>query len=583
MAENDQQVLSLILKSQHAGYLNLSEADFFEQFCADQILKDYDLSVEDIQRGIVDGEHDGGADSIYAFVNGELIPEDNFDLSPFKKDVSIELHIIQSKSADGFSESAIDKLHALTITLLKINVDYTKILQYNEGVKSVLDGFRNAYTQLVGKFPALTINYYYAAKKADQHVHQNTLMKAEALKLLASELFPEAVVNFEFIAAPKLVEMARRKPRTTFNLQANKIVGSGRGYVSLVTLSAYNDFLRDEHGKLNRELFDSNVRDFQGSTEVNDDIMATLKGTSQVDFWEMNNGVTILSSKAILNGDTVVIENPQIVNGLQTSSQITSYFDGGAAFDKRQVMIKVVAFYDEETRDKVIKATNFQNRVEPASLRATDKVQRDIEEALLAAGLFYDRRKNYYKNLGKPAARIISISLLAQATMSLILARPDNARARPSSLLKDDDTYESVFSDKIPVQAYVNATNLLQLVDASLRTYPNLARRERTNIRFFVLYWLGAEQARRPNPSASHLAKLDVQKVTSAEVVTAIAAVSALYHKAGASDQAAKGVQLRDLVLEAMKAAIVSKFSKLVPGQQKDGPDNSSGSKAPGG
>jgi len=558
MAENDQHVLSLILKSQKADYPDLSEAEFFEHFCAEQILKDYDLSVEDIQRGIVDGEHDGGADSVYAFVNGELIPEENFDLSPFKKDVSIELHVIQSKSADGFSEAAIDKLNALTAALLKINADYASITQYNEAVKSVLDGFRNAYTQLVGRFPSLSINYYYAAKKADQHIHHNTQLKADSLRALTSEMFPEATVNFEFIAAPKLVEMARRKPRTTFNLQTNKIVGSGRGYVSLVTLSAYNEFLRDEHGKLNRELFDSNVRDFQGSTEVNDDIMATLNGSSQVDFWEMNNGVTLLSSKAILNGDTVVIENPQIVNGLQTSSQIASYFDGGAPADKRQVMIKVVAFDDEETRDKIIKATNFQNRIAPASLRATDKVQRDIEEALRAAGLFYDRRKNYYKNLGKPAAKIISIPLLAQATMSLILARPDNARARPSSLLKDDDTYASVFSEKIPVQAYVNAAKLLQMVDASLRAYPNIVRRERTNIRFFVLYWLGAEQARRPNPSAAHLAKLDVDKVTAGIVTQAVATVSALYHKAGASDQAAKGTALRDLVIQEMKKAIVA-------------------------
>jgi hypothetical protein len=557
MAENDQQVLNLILKSQNSGYPDLSEPDFFEYFCADQILKDYDLSEEDIQRGIVDGEHDGGADSVYAFVNGELIPEDKFDTSPFKKDVSIELHIIQSKSADGFSENAIDKLIALTTTLLKINADDTKIPQYNESVKSVLNGFRSAYSNLVGKFPSLSINYYYAAKKADQHIHPNTQAKADALKIEASRLFPEATVKFDFIAAPKLVEMARRKPRTIYNLETNKIVGSGRGYVSLVTLSAYNNFLRDEHGKLNRELFDSNVRDFQGSTEVNDDIMATLKGVSQVDFWEMNNGVTILSSKAILNGDTVVIENPQIVNGLQTSSQIASYFDGGATADKRQVMIKVVAFDDEETRDKIIKATNFQNRIEPASLRATDKVQRDIEEALYASGLFYDRRKNFYKNLGKPAAQIISIPLLAQATMSLILARPDNARARPSSLLKDDGTYESVFSEKTPVQAYVKATKLLQLVDSALRTNPDIARRERTNIRFFVLYWLGAEQAGRVNPSAAQLAKIKTEAISAAQVGEAISVVSSLYHKSGASDQAAKGTALRDAVTSAMKTEII--------------------------
>jgi hypothetical protein len=291
--------------------------------------------------------------------------------------------------------------------------------------------------------------------------------------------------------------------------------------------------------------------------------MATLKGASQIDFWEMNNGITILSSKAILNGDTIVIENPQIVNGLQTSSQIASYFDDGAATDKRQVMIKIIAFHDEETRDKIIKATNFQNRVESASLRATDKVQRDIEEALQSAGIFYDRRKNYYRNLGKPASKIISISLLAQATMSLILARPDNARARPSLLLKDDATYESVFSDAIPVRAYVNAAKLLQMVDVELRGSASISRRERTNIRFFVLYWIGAERVRNPTPSPAQLAKMDPSSIGASDVRRAIKKVSKLYHKAGASDQAAKGTALRDLVIAAVKATVI-KLSKKV-------------------
>src|SRR5690606_13640517 len=48
---------------------------------------------------------------------------------------------------------------------------------------------------------------------------------------------------------------------------------------------------------------------------------------------------------------------------------------------------------------------------------------------LLSRGLFYDRRKNHYKNSGKPIRRIVSIPFMAQAVMSCALGDPANARA----------------------------------------------------------------------------------------------------------------------------------------------------------
>jgi hypothetical protein len=43
----------------------------------------------------------------------------------------------------------------------------------------------------------------------------------------------------------------------------------------------------------------------------------------------------------------------------------------------------------------------------PEALRATDPIHRKIEEVFGTFGLFYDRRKGYYKDLNKPAASII--------------------------------------------------------------------------------------------------------------------------------------------------------------------------------
>src|SRR5690606_26331250 len=99
------------------------------------------------------------------------------------------------------------------------------------------------------------------------------------------------------------------------------------------------------------DIFESNVRDFQGSTEVNAEIKKTLESESTPDFWWLNNGVTVLASKSSINGDVITIADPQIVNGLQTSTQIANYFGhGGEDAAQRSVMVKVVSSEDEVTR-----------------------------------------------------------------------------------------------------------------------------------------------------------------------------------------------------------------------------------------
>src|SRR5262249_51966813 len=150
-----QQILNDVLSQQRQDLVpQVSEQDYFEMFCAEQILKDFDLSYDEINAGIVDGEHDGGVDSIYGFVNGELIFED-FDVTPFKKDVRIELHIIQSKTSGGFSEVPVNKLISLTRHLLKLDADYTQFPQYNGAVKATVDNFRSVYRRLASRFPTL--------------------------------------------------------------------------------------------------------------------------------------------------------------------------------------------------------------------------------------------------------------------------------------------------------------------------------------------------------------------------------------------------------------------------------------------
>ena len=150
-------------------------------------------------------------------------------------------------------------------------------------------------------------------------------------------------------------------------------------------------------------------------------------------------------------------------------------------------MVRILQTEDPTTRDRVIRATNRQTSVPEASLRATDDTQRRIEAFFESNDFYYDRRKNYYRNNGKPMDRIIGIPLLAQTIMAVGLSRPDDSRARPSSLLKSDKNYQTMFSSDIPLHIYLWAAKAQKEVDGFLQTAEaGASTSERTNLRFHL-------------------------------------------------------------------------------------------------
>ena len=75
MSSNDQVFLEEVLKQRRDELSDpISESDYFELFASEQALKDYDLSWEEIESGIVGAGGDGGIDGFYLFVNGDAVP-----------------------------------------------------------------------------------------------------------------------------------------------------------------------------------------------------------------------------------------------------------------------------------------------------------------------------------------------------------------------------------------------------------------------------------------------------------------------------------------------------------------------------
>lgn len=567
MSANDKIILEQIIEQAHKERASSSsENDFFEIFVAEQVLKDYDLDYDEIESGLIGGGGDGGIDSMYVLVNGDIALDD-FDFTSLKKGIIIDTVIIQSKLVNSFGEGAIDKMTTSTEDLFDLSKDLDSMKAvFNDGIRSSVANFRRIYSGLASKFPSLRFRYVYATKGSDPHpnVQRKTVLLGQKLQ----SLFSNADFTFEFLGAAELLTQARREPPAAHNLilAENPISSTGDvGYLALVKLRDYDAFIRDGAGKLRRNLFEANVRDYQGSTAVNDEIGDSLKATDGEDFWWLNNGVTIVAAKATVSAKTLTLEDPQIVNGLQTSNEIYRHFSmADTTVDNRNLLVRVIVPTKPGSRDRVIKATNSQTNIPPASLRATDKIHRDIEEHLRPYGLFYDRRKNFHKNEGRPIDQIVGIPLMAQAVMSILLQRPDDARARPSSLLKRDEDYQRVFSCSTPIAVYRVCATIVKKIDNLMRSDESLDARERNNILFYVAMRTVAISTGKIKPSASDIAAIDLSSVDNDAIRESLEAVKALYESMGGSDQVAKGSQL----VEALKAEIGLAIESFQASQQ---------------
>ena len=196
-------------------------------------------------------------------------------------------------------------------------------------------------------------------------------------------------------------------------------IGKSNDYVALVTLKEYYNFITGGSDFLDQSIFEANIRDYQGDVSVNTQIRNTLEQkTSQknIDFWWLNNGITILAKKVMpQTGKSLLVIEPEIVNGLQTSNEIYNYFSENPdkiSKDTRNILVRIIVPDNEQLRDDIILATNNQTQIPKSSLRVSDPIHWQIEMYFKSKGLYYDRRKNHYKNLGKKSTEIISVSYL---------------------------------------------------------------------------------------------------------------------------------------------------------------------------
>ncbi len=459
----------------------------FEMFASDHVLKDPSLALkklepEEIKDGNVGGDFDGGIDGLYLFVNSRYVSDSNKEqFVQLSGSVKADLFFIQAKNSARTPIRITDQWIASTRDLLNAHNDLANLDHpYEPKILQIIERFRMIIGEIQDTSSTINLHFYYVTKGKQRP--SNIDPNVNQLRSFLKELVPTYNFHFKFFRASDLLKAIRQQPWDVrkLHLSGKPISMDGdKSLVALIDLHKYHEFTIDETGALKTTLFDANVRAWQGENFVNKNIYGSLKSNPVNQFWWLNNGVTILARKIRNRGGFLQLENPVIVNGLQTTYAIHNYFieAGSDAQHDQSVLVRIIEVADDDESDErehIIQATNSQTEVTEDQLRALDEVHYDIQEffSTLEQPLYYERRDKQYRNSGISRHQLVSIRRLTQAVLATALLKPDDARGRPRDYLRSstDQRYRSVFNQNTDPKSYEFCIRFYDKVDYLLQS-----------------------------------------------------------------------------------------------------------------
>lgn len=552
----------------------------FEFFCADQFLKERCLSDAEILSGQVDAGQDGGIDGFYCFHNGVLL-DDTTVIDP-RSGGEIELKLFQCKQGDGFSPEAVDKITRFIDDLFSFSRPESEHrCTYHERLLTLIRLFKNQFNNLrTRSTPILSLEVFYITRLDVNEPNVDAQKAADHLVEQAGKYYSDTVVKpVQFIGVKKLWTQAKVAAPKKKSIALTSYFGTKEGWVGLVTLKNYYEFLKDANlgsdgrPKIDEHIFDSNVRGYQVKSPVNQRITSTLMAKDAPEFWQLNNGITIISPKANYSDELLEIDNPQIVNGLQTSRRIFEYCRDKHPFpetDTRRLLIRVIKTNDEDTRSEIIRATNDQNSMPTEAFISTLRIQHQIETFFESKGLFYDRRKGHYKSLNKPATQIVEIVDLMQATIAIVLRNPKDARGRPRDYLREkrrvllfgSDDNDTGGAQPFSLEVYYRCIQIMRKIDSYLEsagTDPQSIK----NLRCYIATDLVARRLRHAYYQPYQVVNIDVEgDFTDMIMKRSYDRIEAIYLKHGGNDNASKGKEMKDDLFAQLKSRFARKKKK---------------------
>ena len=429
------------------------------------------LEFDDLIDGIMGDGGDEGIDLCYVYCNGALVKD---ELHPITKDSTIKVKFFQVKKEDSFSTDGFRKFKEgiEEVFNLELDLDKFKVIGANEDILEMADLIRKVFRRARLERAKFSCEVFYATASAE-------IKLSEKIKHLEQELKNNALTipyEFEYWGAQKLLDLTSKTDEQIeikFDSQPLNISEKNidtTGYAGFVNGNELLKSLIDLDNNFKSHLTEGNVRYFLGEDKkINSSIIDTaVDETKASNFWAMNNGLTIIGdSIEPLDAKGYSVTNPQIVNGCQTIHCLYLAYTNenkNKLPDTLKVFVKLVKTENPDTQTDIISATNSQNPVKSASLKANDNIQRNIEKHLHEAGIYYERRDNFYKRQGMTGNKVIGLIKMAQIMHTVVNKEAIVAVNDTTTLFDTETKYNSIFNDKADYEIYKFSTILYQKI-----------------------------------------------------------------------------------------------------------------------
>jgi hypothetical protein len=550
--------------SKDNGIETLDEDERFEYLTAYLTIRRHFSRALNLKDVVVGKGGDTGLDAIAIIVNGALITDVDQVQEMLDQNAYLEATFIfvQAERSEKFDGAKIGTIGNGVEDFFRDTPQMTR----NDDVKEAAE-IRAAIYKLAPNFkrlPACHI-YYVTTGKWTGDNDLVARRNIETSKLAAPGLFDVSFACYGADEIRNLHQTAKNSVVRTFTwdqkVKVPNIAGVNLAYVGYLPAKDFVSIISDDAGDgIVGGIFYDNVRDWQDYNEVNSGIRDTILSEKRPRFVLMNNGVTIIARGFKQVGDTLTIENFQVVNGCQTSNVL---FDHRAKLDDAtiQVPLRLIWTNDEGVIDSVVTGTNQQTELTQEQIYArtefAKRLERHFESYPETIRLHYERRDGQYDRVPVEKGRIVSPQTLIKVFAAMILEEPHVAAKSYKALRARVGKEFFLESDKL--DPYFLAALAAYKLEVQLRTK---ALRAYKSARYHML--LAIRLLMDPLPT-SHMNSRDMEKRCAAmiNILSDDAKANDLIQKAKAAiDKVCGGDLSRDNVRTLLVTDSITKMLK---------------------
>ncbi len=404
---------------------------------------------------VTDGYRDNGIDAIYYDTDGSV------------------LHIVQSKWHKAGNGT----------------IDNSEVAKFVQGVNDLLSGEFSRFNDKLNKL-SKTITFALDNERLKINlilVHTGTHTLSPSARVPLDDLLKELndaspIAKTTIVTQKQLHEaLASAIDNNSVNLE---IALEQFGYLKQPYASYYGSVAASDVGswflKEKEALFAKNLRQFTGSTEVNQAIKATLRECPEK-FWYHNNGITILCDglkKKPVGGSkkafgVFTCTGVSVVNGAQTVGCIGEIAaTSPELLENARVQVRLISLANcpNEFATEITRSANTQNRIARRDFAALDPEQDRLRQELqIELGKTYNYKSG--ANQGAPA----DSCNIEEATIALACANADaglavQAKREVGKLWEDIEKapYKLLFNPSLTALKMWRAVEILRAVDAAL-------------------------------------------------------------------------------------------------------------------